>query len=240
LSGPVVKTLEVLLSVPLLPLLAFLDVGVELTDLEVYLDFAPGSGTVVGLEAAPSSVTVNLVPGVVEVRLGKLTTPDRGSYFGGAPLSGLAFTPSVLGAVDLSVRSIATTAEIGAVDLNIGALASAGTAASSAADVTIDAFPGVAVRGVSATAVQDLATSLLGSTELSLTVGTSTGPIDDLVALLTTVLSNVLGALTDSLADLVADLPLSGVLSEVVGPLVEALGGGLGEMTVTGRQLVSP
>src|SRR5690606_8430352 len=122
-------------------------------------------------------------------------------YFAGAALSSLTFEPATIGAVDLTVRNLLTNAEIGSVALNIGAVSTATTSGSSPADVSINAFPGFAVHGASATTVAELAQSLLGSTDLSITVGTSVGPIGTLVSALTGLLSDLLGALTGSLAD---------------------------------------
>lgn len=240
LVGPVVNTLELLLSVPLLALAGYLDVDVGLTDVELYLDLAPGTGTVVDVDAVADSVTLNLVPGLVEARLGHLSTTDRTAYFDGDPLTSLTFAPTTIGAVNLSVLNLITHNEIGAVALNIGAVATAGTSASSSADVVINSFPGVATLSASATAVGDLVQSLLATTDLSLSVGTSTGPINDLLTAITSLLGDLLGALTTTLSDVVADLPLGGVLTTVVDPALDSLGVGIGEISVAGRQLVAP
>lgn len=240
LVGPALDTLELLLSVPLLALLGYLDADVVLSEVELYLDLAPGTGTVSEVDPLGGSITLDLVPGVTEARLGRLSPTDRMSYFDGAPLSDLTFDSAPLGAVNLTVLHIVTDAEIGSVALDIGATAAATTAGLSPGVRVIDSFPTVASLGVSATAIGELMQSLLTSTELSLEVGTSSGAIGSLVSLLSSLLADVLDALVVTLDDIVAGLPLDGVLTFVVDPVLGALGLDVGEVSVTARQLVAP
>ena len=225
-------------------------VSVELSDLDVYLDVARGSGVLQTINALTRAVTVQATPGITDIYVG--TIADN-LFFTSNPIAPASLTPGVVGSLTITLPKVLL---FDPVVLNVPAIGletyAEGTSGTKTLNFTGDPsgsgnYPQTKTASVSASAVASYTTDLITNLELDVNLANaidavlgdvSGGIVGGLLSLLG--LDDILD-LTDPVIDVVEDtlLPnllsplLNLVLEDIADPLLDGLGIGLGQMDVT-------
>ncbi|TWI69725.1 putative repeat protein (TIGR01451 family) [Pseudoduganella lurida] len=184
---------------------------IAIGQLDVYVEIARGEGTLTAVDAVAKAVTLQALPGVADVYLGKISDDV---FFNRSR--------TINPATDLDYGKIGTIAAagIGLLDLEIRSWARG--QAPSAASVTMSGtFPQTKTVSTSAAFVTNLVNGLVSNTSLRI-------PTLNLGLVTDTVLGLVKGIVTGALSPV-----LGQVLTGVVDPLLQLLGVGLGQVIVT-------
>ncbi|MCC6455281.1 MAG: DUF11 domain-containing protein [Caldilineaceae bacterium] len=217
------------------------DVGLQLSDLDVYLDVARGSGLIQTINAIVQAVTIQATPGVTDIYVG--TIADA-LFFSSAPVTPANLTPGVVGSMTITLPSVllfpGAVVEVDAVGIKTYAEGS-----SSAQTLNFTGpYPQTQTASAGASVVTSYTTQLIANLEIDTTL---TDTLDDLLGdvpllgpLLTTLglnLSNLTGPIlnlvTETLLPDLLEPTFDLVLTDITDPLLKGLGIGLGEMDVT-------
>ncbi len=186
--------------------------SIAIGQLDVYVEIARGEGTLTAVDAVARSVTLQALPGVADIYIGKIAD---GVFFDRAR----AINP----ATDLDYGKVGTLtlANLSLLDIEIRTWAR-GQAPSASGVTMTGTFPQTRTVGTSTVFVTNLVNGLVGNLAVRLPQlnlgdllnGTVTGVVKTIVA--------------DALKPILAP-----VLSGVVDPLLQLLGIGLGQVVVT-------
>src|SRR5690606_11319585 len=78
-------------------------VALQLSELDVYLDVAPGSGVLQGINALTRAVTVQATPGVTDIYVGTLTDEE---FFTTDPIDPANLTPGIVGSLTITLPQV--------------------------------------------------------------------------------------------------------------------------------------
>ena len=184
---------------------------IAIGQLDVYVEIGRGEGTLTAVDAVTRSVSLQAVPGIADIYIGKI---DDSIFFN----RGRAINP----ATDLDYGKIGSLTLAGLNLLEIDVKSSARGQSPFSSNLTIaGTFPQTRTVSTSSTFVTNLVNSLVSN--ISLKIPTlNLGLITDIV------LGLLKGIVTGVLSPV-----LSPVLASIVDPLLQLLGIGLGQVTVT-------
>lgn len=225
-------------------------VSVQLSDLDVYLDVARGSGVLQTINALTRAVTVQATPGITDIYVG--TIADN-LFFTSNPIAPESLTPGVVGSLTITLPAVLV---FDPVVLNVPAIGLETYAEGKSGTKTLNFtgnpsgsgnYPQTKTASVSASAVTSYTTDLITNLEIDVNLAdaidavlgdVSGGIVGGLLILLG--LDDILD-LTDPIMDVVEDTLLPNLLSplfnfvlaDITDPLLDGLGIGLGQMDVT-------
>ncbi len=196
------------------------EVATELSQLRLFVDVAPTTGTISAIDATSGDVTAQVTPGAVSVSLGNL---DDTVFFNREELLDLnvdleADTVGTLG-ITLTTPLLDTP-----LNFDISAQATGSVAAGEPQTVVFSGgLPATQTTMAGSTFIEDLAANLVADLEVELD-----GDLDLLDGLID------LDALETLLAPVLeANLPTESLLSGLLDPILDGAGIGLGEANIT-------
>lgn len=202
--------------------LGLASVGLDVTNLSLYVDLAPAEATLNAVNPTAGTVDVNVTTGLARVYLGEFDDmqffdPTYSVPAGSDVLADLDY--ATLGSVDLSVTALAASADVG--------IRSYAEATQTTSGLVFSSFPGTMTVDSSTSVVSTLVSSLVNNLEVD--IGGS-----GLTAVLNILLVGVDALVTllkPLIADLLSDSLLSPILTNVVDNVLSSLGISIGKAT---------
>ena len=229
-----------------LPNLSSVGVGVDVVDLELYLDVARGAGVIQAVNAIAKTVTIQATPGVADVYVGHF---EDNVFFSNTPLDPASLQPAVAASLTITLPGVPPVVPQTVLTVPVSIKTYAEGAQQSLPPLVFTGnpansgnYPETQTAGAGADTIAGLVTGLINNLEVTADIEGALGGLGGTINNILTFLG--LGGtseLADPILDLVTDnlLPallqplLDTLLGDVVDPLLTDLGIGLGEMDVT-------
>ena len=199
-----------------------------LNNFNLYIEVARADGTIGAINALTNAFNATAIPGVVDIYLGSI--PDATFFNRSRSLTYADFGYASIGTVGLSISVVLVVVPVtvnltGSIDMRAHGI---GQAPSSSGISMLPPYPKTQTITTSATFVSNLASSLLSSLDVRVSLSPDT--------LIGAILTTLTGGVTTLVAPLVSNLltpVISPILSAVVDPLLGALGIKLGQAVYT-------
>lgn len=199
------------------------EASLALVALELVSEVAPGIGTLEQIDALAGTLSVEATPGVVGLYLGTISDADMLSASPIQPSTEIA--AAIVGRLDVTLLDGSTMASA---DVTARAVAGSGAAPETTLSFAAP-YPKALVAEASEDLSDALADDLIASLEADVStlappVVVETGVLDDLAAAAVDALTSATGLVRPVVLD---------ALEGLTDPLLEGLGGGLGELSVS-------